>query len=122
MTPISLNNSPTLNLAQKDKLQSQHVTPEVNEAPKTLQVESSKVTISDEGKLLISFSVAMDEEAKTAKLDDPDKPSSVSSFAHGALGLDNPEKEAEEEKDTSYTAGQYLKGALTIGSMLLVVV
>ncbi|WP_394147363.1 hypothetical protein [Shewanella atlantica] len=41
----------------------------------------------------------------------------VKSFAYGALGMDHPD-EVEKKEDDSYTAGQYLKAAATIGSVI----
>lgn len=133
MTSVTLNNSPTITTTQVDKLQTAKLTtPEIKEAP--LKIESSTVTISEEGKALLAALSETDEGQdllfKLSEIDngaDGENNEEISqqltSFAHGALGLDKPEGEDHviKEKDTSYTAGQYLKGALTVGSILLAI-
>lgn len=133
MTSVSLNNSPAITATQVDKLKTTKPTaPEVKQAP--LKIEASTVTISEEGKALLSALSETDEGQellyKLSEIDNDDgaeKSDEIStqltSFAHGALGLDKPEgdEKAVKENDTSYTAGQYLKGALTVGSILLAI-
>ena len=41
----------------------------------------------------------------------------VKSFAYGALGMDHPDK-VDQAEDDSYTAGQFLKAAATVGSVI----
>jgi hypothetical protein len=43
---------------------------------------------------------------------------SVKSFAHGALGMDHPDA-IKEQEDASYSAGQYVSAAATIGALIL---
>ncbi|WP_435235076.1 hypothetical protein ACR30L_15120 [Psychromonas sp. PT13] len=132
MTSVSLNNAPAITTTQIDKSSTKLVTPEVKQAP--LKIEASTVTISEEGKALLSALSETEEGQdllfKLSEIDhDSDEEKSteitkqLSSFAHGALGLDKPESDevAAKEKDTSYTAGKYLKGALTVGSILLAI-
>lgn len=45
----------------------------------------------------------------------------VESFAHGALGMDHPDT-IKEEEDDSYSAGQFVSAAATIGGILLMLV
>ncbi len=49
--------------------------------------------------------------------DEAAQSTSVKSFAYGALGMDHPDK-VEQKQDDSYTAGQYLKAAATLGSVI----
>ena len=70
--------------------------------------------LSDEGKALSKT----DKAEQTAKDADKSFADKVESFAYGTLGLDHPD-EVKAETDDSYTAGQYLKGALTVGGLLL---
>jgi ribosomal protein L24 len=122
MTPVGLNKAPILNQIQTDKLnnqQSKTTRSESQEIAKTLPVEPSKVMISDQAKALLAASPETEDELQKVE---SEKPGDVTSFTYGALGLAPPETISEEENNSSYTAGQYLKGALTIGSILLAVV
>lgn len=65
---------------------------------------------------VISAPVTPSAEDATEK-DETAQSASAKSFAYGALGMDHPDK-VEEKEDDSYTAGQYLKAAATIGSMI----
>ena len=118
MTPVGMNNASTLNSAQANMAKNQQQSTEAQQTPAALKVESNKVTLSDEGKALLAALSQIDKEAETTE---GEKPTKVESFAHGALGLDHPET-PEEEKDSSYSAGQYLKGALSVGAILLAVI
>jgi hypothetical protein len=46
------------------------------------------------------------------------KGGSVEAFAYGALGMDHPDV-VKEQNDPSYTAGQYISAAATIGGLIL---
>lgn len=116
MTPVGMNTASTLSSAQATTANKQPQNPEAQQAPKALHVEQNKVTLSEEGKALLAALSQIDEEAKAAE----GEPNKVASFTHGALGLDRPE-ELEKEEDTSYSAGQYVKGALSAGAILLAV-
>ncbi|MCG9728659.1 hypothetical protein L1D44_02160 [Shewanella sp. Isolate13] len=52
---------------------------------------------------------------ETAKAEEED--GDLESFVFGALGLDHPE-EIDENGDPSYSAGQYVKAAATVGGMI----
>ncbi|WP_035385414.1 hypothetical protein [Ferrimonas futtsuensis] len=54
---------------------------------------------------------------------DSDRPlgDDISTFAHGALGMDHPER-IEAMDDATYEAGQYTKAAIAIGGILLAIV
>ena len=93
---------------------------EAQPVPSALTVEKSSVTLSDEGKALLAALKEIDVESKKAEKDESVS-KSVESFAHGALGMDHPD-EIEEIEDDSYSAGQYLSAALTVGGILLAVV
>jgi hypothetical protein len=122
----------TLNSLQSDKLNNPKVTQQSVDMSKSLPAESTQVTISDEGKALINALSETDEGKAllhalseidgTSPTENPEELNNLTSFAYGALGIDNPEQVAEAEKDSSYTAGQYLKGALTVGSIFLAIV
>jgi len=119
MTPVGMNQASALNTTQAAAAKGQPKTSDIQQqAPTALKVESDKVTLSEEGKALLAALSQIDEEAKAAEAE---KPSKVESFTHGALGLDRPD-ELEEEEDSSYSAGQYLKGALSAGAILLAVI
>lgn len=114
MTPVGMEPA-KLSPTQQVKPQTA-ATQEAGPAP--LKVEQNKVTLSEEGKALLA---ALQQIEKDSKVEDGktvgDK---VESFAHGALGMDHPDK-IEEEEDGSYSAGQYLSAAATIGGILLAV-
>lgn len=135
MTPTGLNNTPTynaiqansqasqsthpLNAAQTQVINGSGLVPAVNTAAANLPMESNQVVISEEGKALLSEEAELNTQLKPVA---PEKPSEITSFAYGALGLEDPEKVVVEQENSSYTAGKYLKGALTIGTILLAVV
>jgi len=92
------------------------------------KVEQDKVSLSPEGKALLASLQKIENDAKGAESSsvnhtskDTDKKSvgdKVESFTYGALGMDSPDK-LKAEKDSSYSAGQYLSGAITAGAILL---
>ncbi|ABV38435.1 hypothetical protein Ssed_3831 [Shewanella sediminis HAW-EB3] len=86
----------------------------VNLSPESvrLQTQSGSTQIPDTDKL-----VAPASAKGTTEKDKADQSGGVKSFAYGALGMDHPDK-VEEKEDDSYTAGQYLKAAATIGSVI----
>ncbi len=115
MTPVGNTNASTLQATQAKQANSQPQPSETKESFTPLKVEKNKVTLSDEGKALLTALQQIDKEASDTE---HVKPTTVESFTHGALGLDHPE-EIEEVEDTSYTAGQYLKGAISVGAIIL---
>ncbi|MGL4828502.1 MAG: hypothetical protein ACRCXG_04285 [Vibrio sp.] len=87
-------------------------------APAPLKVEQNKVTLSAEGKALLAALQEIEKEAKVAENKDKTMSDKVESFTYGALGMDHPDK-IKEEDDSSYSAGQYLSAAATVGGILL---
>ena len=81
-----------------------------------LQTQDGSTQMPDSGKsseLLVEPANRKD----TSEKGESAQSSGVKSFAYGALGMDHPDK-VEEKEDDSYTAGQYLKAAATIGSVI----
>ena len=98
---------------------------QIKQATAPVQAEQTTVTLSDAAKQQLENEkkgkdvVAIKTEAPTdGKEEVAEK---LESFTYGALGLDHPD-EMKEEEDENYSAGQYLKGALTVGAILLAVV
>ena len=122
MTPTGINNGAQVYAAQVKKAPAALQPPAVDtkEAPKALKVEHNKVTLSDEGKALLAALSEIDKESKEIQKD-KDFGDKVESFTHGALGMSSPEQ-IEDAEDGSYSAGQYLSGALTAGALLLAVI
>ncbi len=85
-----------------------------------LKVEQNSVTLSSEGKALLEALKQIEKNTPKEKKEDGIT-EQMESFAHGALGMDHPDK-IEEEDDSSYSAGQYLSAAVTIGGILLALV
>ncbi|ACJ27636.1 Ribosome recycling factor [Shewanella piezotolerans WP3] len=85
------------------------------ELPSTLttkpETAESSVTLSEAAK----SKLAQEQQATTTT--ESDEGADLKSFTFGALGLDHPDK-VEEKEDSSYTAGQYVKAAATIGGMI----
>lgn len=115
MTPVGNNQASSLQATQVKGVNTTTQPVDAKESFTPLKVEQNKVSLSDEGKALLSALQQIDKESKETT---EGKSTKVESFTHGALGLDHPEK-IEETEDTSYTAGQYLKGALSAGAILL---
>jgi hypothetical protein len=85
--------------------------------------ESEKLGVTDEGKKLMSALKEVDDVGQEMIDGKNDKSvgDHIESFTYGALGIDHP-NEAEKIEDDSYSAGQYLKGALTVGGLLLAII
>ena len=118
MTPVGME--PT-KLSSTQQVKPQAKPADVATSPAPLKVEQNKVTLSDEGKALLA---ALQEiERENAKGIKPEKTVSdkVESFAAGALGMDHPDT-VEEDDDDSYSAGQFVSAAATIGGLLLMLV
>ncbi|WP_315918192.1 hypothetical protein [Vibrio fluvialis] len=92
-------------------------TSEQKSEPAPLKVEQNKVTLSEEGKALLAALKEI-EDGKTPDIKDKSLGDKVESFAYGALGMGHP-NDVKKEDDSSYSAGQYLSAAATIGSILL---
>lgn len=117
MTPVGME-SMKLSTTQMSKPQASTETENKGSTP--LKIEKNTVTLSNEGKALLAALQELEKEGKA--LEDKDKTVSdkVESFAHGALGMDHPDT-IKEEGDGSYSAGQYLSAAATVGGILLAI-
>lgn len=83
------------------------------------KVEQNKVTLSAEGKAMLE---KLQNVEKTGHPEgDKTVGDKVESFTYGALGMEHPDK-LKEEEDSSYSAGQYLSAAATVGGILLALV
>lgn len=118
MTPVGMNNAAKVYSAQAGSSQAQPA--EAKQAPKALQVEQNRVTLSDEGKALLAALSEIDKESKELEKE-KGVGGKVESFTYGALGMDHPD-EIKEEADDSYSAGQYVKGAASVGALLLALI
>lgn len=119
MNPVgstSVNNYAKQSVASKQTSIAQE---EGNASP--LKVEHNKVTLSTEGKALLAALQQIEHDSKRVEAEDKSVGEKVESFTHGALGMDHPDK-IEEEDDGSYSAGQYLSAALTVGGIILALV
>ncbi|MDC5703692.1 hypothetical protein OPW41_15580 [Vibrio europaeus] len=116
MTPVGME---AAKLSPTQQVKPQEAAPNSNSGPAPLKVEQNKVTLSDEGKALLAALQEIEKEGKVAKEGDKTVGDKVESFAHGALGIDHPDK--IEEEDGSYSAGQYLSAAATVGGILLAI-
>ncbi|WP_070963630.1 hypothetical protein [Vibrio sonorensis] len=117
MTPVGMEPA-KLTPAQQVKPQSPNQTADDAGAP--LKIEHNKVTLSEEGKALLAALKEIEKDSKEVENADKTVGDKVSSFAHGALGMDHPEK-IKEEDDSSYSAGQFLSAAATVGGILLAI-
>lgn len=122
MTPVGMNNAAQVYAAQAKKAPAAPQPPasDANQTTNALKVEKNRVTLSDEGKALLAALSEIDKESKEIQKE-KDFGDKVESFTHGALGMSSPEQ-IEEAEDGSYSAGQYLSGALTAGALLLAVI
>ncbi|MCE0492924.1 hypothetical protein [Vibrio salinus] len=123
MDPVKVGSSSSLYSPQSVKAQSLAKPQQTaeKEANSLMKVEDNKVTLSKEGKALLEALKQIDKESKTEAEKDKSVGDKVESFTYGALGMEHPDK-AEEEQDSSYSAGQYLSAAATIGTILLAIV
>ncbi|WP_443111758.1 hypothetical protein [Aliivibrio sp. S3MY1] len=87
----------------------------------SIAVSGNQVSLSSEGKALLYALQDIEKESQLNRDSNKGMGDDVESFAHGALGMDHPDK-IEEENDSSYSAGQYLSAALTVGGVLLALV
>ncbi|WP_117234487.1 hypothetical protein [Vibrio maerlii] len=119
MGPVSYNNA-NLNNANIAKASTQSADAQPASSNTPLKIEQNTVTLSDEGKALLEALKQIEQSQPK-----PEKKEGITeqmeSFAHGALGMDHPDK-IEEEDDSSYSAGQYLSAAATIGGIILALV
>lgn len=124
---VNVNNSSSVAKSASQPTVSKSATDTANK-PDVLKsvtkVEQDKVTLSPEGKALLAALQDVDKGKSPASIHSTDQGEDktvgdkVESFTFGALGMEHPDK-MKEESDGSYSAGQYLSGALTIGGILL---
>jgi len=118
MTPVTNNNRLSNPYANQQPISA---TPTVStlELVNVISKEDKQMELSDEGRALLSVLNEIDASKKAqGKEDISDQ---VTSFTYGAFGMEHPDQ-VQEVADSSYSAGQYLKGALSIGAMLLAIV
>ncbi len=119
MNPVGAGSATSLNTTHK-------VTPQIATYSETisqgqpLKIEQNKITLSEEGKALLS---ALQDIERNSKMPEENGSMSkkVESFTYGALGMEHPDK-VKQEVDSSYSAGQYLSAAATVGSLLLLLI
>jgi len=126
MTAIGVNNyNANLKLAQPQGTQSTQSTQiqpgEIKGVQSVSQIENKQVTISDKGRALLAASTEIEAKDQVPKVADKGIADKVESFTSGVLGMDHPDY-VEEKADDSYSAGQFFKGVLTVGALLLAVV
>ncbi len=125
MTPVGSKPVQTYsnqsNQVDKTKAATSSELTSTNAEASALKAEQNKVTLSAEGKALLAALEQIDHESKKAEAENKTVSEKVESFAHGALGMDHPDT-IEEEEDSSYSAGQYLSAAMTVGGILLALV
>ncbi|EHR0758232.1 hypothetical protein KUH14_002815 [Vibrio parahaemolyticus] len=119
MNPVGSN--PVNSYAKQPAVVAQNQDNHVDTAAAPLKVEQNKVTLSTEGKALLAALQQIDHESKKVEAENKTMGEKVESFTHGALGMVHPDK-IEEEEDGSYSAGQYLSAALTVGGIILALV
>ncbi|GAL12145.1 hypothetical protein JCM19233_3137 [Vibrio astriarenae] len=112
MNPINSASAQTYQLQQKGQLKAQD--PGVQSKEITGSTTTDKVSISNEAKERLA-QAPQDTATKETK------GNTVESFAYGALGMDHPDT-VKEQNDPSYTAGQYVSAAATIGGLLLMLI
>ncbi|WP_394251697.1 hypothetical protein [Vibrio profundi] len=118
MTPVGTSGA-QLYSAQQVKPQAKPAA--TTESATPLKMEQNKVTLSDEGKALLAALQEIEKDNKKAAAENATVGDKVESFAHGALGIDHPDK-IKDEEDGSYSAGQYLSAAATVGGILLALI
>ncbi|GAB2664914.1 hypothetical protein [Vibrio panuliri] len=115
MTPVGM--APA-KLTPTDQVKPQAKPVEGGASPAPLKVEQNKVTLSEEGKALLAALQEIEKESAKEAKSDKTVGDKVESFAAGALGMDHPDV-VKEEEDDSYTAGQFVSAAATVGGLLL---
>ena len=119
MTPVGMD---SVRVTPSQTVSPQAKTGEQDTSSAPLKVEQTKVTLSDEGKALLAALKDIEKEEKAAEQGEKTVGDKVNSFTSGALGMEHPDKAEEQEEDVSYSAGQYLSAAATIGGLLLALV
>ena len=119
MKPVGMGTMGATPPPQQAKVQDSQNNKVEHSAP--LKVGQNKVTLSEEGKALLAALKEIDKESKIAEQENKTVGDKVESFAHGALGMNHPDDE-EKVEDTSYSAGQFLSTAATVGGFLLALI
>jgi hypothetical protein len=119
MKPVGMGTMGATPPPQQAKIQDSGINRVEHSAP--LKVEQNTVTLSEEGKALLAALKEIDKESKIAEQENKTVGDKVESFAHGALGMTHPDEE-EKVEDTSYSAGQFLSTAATVGGFLLAII
>jgi hypothetical protein len=86
---------------------------------KNLLPENTRIIASDKEKVQIATPSEIHE--MIAKVEGKDTTNGIESFTYGILGMRHPD-EVKQEPNDSYSAGQYLKGALAVGTLLLAII
>jgi len=115
MTPVGMEPA---KLTPTQQVKPQAKPTDVATSPAPLKVEQNKVTLSEEGKALLAALQEIEKESALEAKADKSVSEKVESFAHGALGMDHPDT-VKEEEDDSYSAGQFVSAAATVGGLLL---
>jgi hypothetical protein len=116
MTPVNTENS-SFNLNINTRQEPKHLTEQKESGVALVSQQEQELALTDDGRLLLAVLTEIDESSKG----DVDLTDKVESFTYGAFGMEHPD-DVKEVADSSYSAGQYLKGALSIGAMLLAIV
>ena len=114
----SYQNAMTYSKAASSTAMTANPSVKVSSMGTAVTVSDNQVSLSSEGKALLYALQDIEKESQLNHDLNKDVGDDVESFAHGALGMDHPDK-IEEENDSSYSAGQYLSAALTVGGVLL---
>ncbi|MBW8183157.1 hypothetical protein [Shewanella nanhaiensis] len=94
------------------------VTPrEVTVTPTKVEVSPAALSLSEREQKLANNSQVSTQTSTQTDPKEGEQSGGVKSFAYGALGMDHPDK-VDQEEDDSYTAGQFLKAAATVGSVI----
>lgn len=117
----SYKNAMTYSKAASSTAMAANPSVKVSSMGTAVTVSDNQVSLSSEGKALLYALQDIEKESQLNNDLNKDVGDDVESFAHGALGMDHPDK-IEEENDSSYSAGQYLSAALTVGGVLLALV
>ncbi|MGP8309072.1 hypothetical protein [Vibrio sp. YIC-376] len=118
MNPVGSNTVNSYANLQSTTTQAKEITEDIAASP--LKVEQNKVTLSSEGKALLTALQEIEHESKKAEAENKTVSEKVESFTHGALGMGHPTE--LEEEDGSYSAGKYLSAALSVGGIILALV
>lgn len=125
MTPVGMNNASTLYSQQTAATTEQPAQALTTTGAETaVKAENGQVVYTKDGKAILDQLAEKDKQLANADGEEisaeESETSGITSFAYGAIGLDHPD-EVEQVDDSSYTAGQFVKGALSVGAILLAI-